>query len=71
VQDQNYMYKNKTSVHKAPLHNHMSIKKKLSQCLLRLACIFGNKSQQNPLQLSSWLQKEKVSLVIAPTASEF
>jgi len=25
VQDQNYMYKNKTSLQKAPLHNHMSI----------------------------------------------
>jgi len=25
VQDQNYMYKNKTSLQKAQLHNHMSI----------------------------------------------
>jgi len=25
VQDQNYMYKNKTSLQKTPLRNHMSI----------------------------------------------
>jgi len=59
VQDQNYMYKNETSLQKAPLHCITTCQfKKKSQCLLRLANIFGNKSEHNPLQLqlSSWLQ---------------
>jgi len=53
------MHKNKTSLRKAPQHNHIAhvnFKKKISQCLLRLASTFGNKSKHNPLQLSSWLQ---------------
>jgi len=68
------MYKNKTSLQKTPLHNHMSVffKKRIISMSSKISqhLIFGNKSKHNLLQLVA-INKEKVSLAIPPTASEF